>query len=96
MPSSLPGLKILVGEEPLASESYLLIEGTHINPKQTGGEGAGGGAGARSKFLGGCQGRRTGVGVTAITNSLILRVWVTKVLKNGNKKWGGGGGWKGG
>ena len=34
-----------------------------------------------------CQGRRTGgVAVTAVTNSLILGGWVTKVLKNGAKK----------
>ena len=42
--------------------------------------------GARSKFWGGCQGRRTGVGVTTISNSIILGGWVTKVLKNGDKK----------
>ena len=42
--------------------------------------------------FGGCQGRRTGVAVTAVSNSLILEGWVTKVLKNGYKKWGGGGG----
>ena len=46
-------------------------------------------SGARSKFWG-CQGRRTGVGVTTVSNSLILGGWVTKVLKNGNKKYGGG------
>ena len=34
------------------------------------------------QFLGGCQGRRTGVGVTTVSNSLILGGWVTKVLKN--------------
>ena len=39
--------------------------------------------------LAGCQGRRTGVGVTTVSNSLILGGWVTKVLKNGNKKYGG-------
>ena len=39
---------------------------------------------------GGCQGRRTGVGVTTVSNSLILGGWVTKVLKNGNKKYEGG------
>ena len=45
--------------------------------------------GARSKFsffLGGCQGRRTGVGVTTVSNSLVLGGRVTKVLKNGNEK----------
>ena len=33
--------------------------------------------------------------VTTVSNSLILRGWVTKVLNNGDKKWGGGGleGW---
>ena len=33
--------------------------------------------------------------VTTVSNSLILGGWVTKVLKNGDKKWGGGGveGW---
>ena len=41
--------------------------------------------GARSKFWG-CQGRRTGVAVTTVPNSLILGGWVTKILKNGNKK----------
>ena len=38
------------------------------------------------QFLGGCQGRRTGVGVTTVSNSLILGGWVTKVLKNDDKK----------
>ena len=38
------------------------------------------------QILGGCQGRRTGVGVTTVSNSLILGGWVTKVLKNGDKK----------
>ena len=42
------------------------------------------------KFGGGCQGRRTGVGVTTVSNSLILGGGVTKVLKNGNKKYEGG------
>ena len=42
--------------------------------------------------FGGCQGQRTGVGVTTVSNSLILGGWVTKVLKNGDKKLGGGGG----
>ena len=37
------------------------------------------------QFLGGCQGRRTGVGVTTVSNSLILGGWVTKVLNNGEK-----------
>ena len=36
--------------------------------------------------LGGCQGRRTGVGVTTVSKSLILGGWMTKVLKNGDKK----------
>ena len=42
----------------------------------------------------GCQGRRTGPGVrvTTVSNSLILRGWVTKVLKNCGKNGGGGGG----
>ena len=43
------------------------------------------------QILGGCQGRRTGVGVTIVSNSLILGGWVTEVLKNGDKRWGGGG-----
>ena len=36
-----------------------------------------------------------GVTVKAVSNSLILGGWVTNVLKNGDKKWGGGGveGW---
>ena len=34
----------------------------------------------------GLSGWRTGVGVTTVSNSLILGEWVTKVLKNGNKK----------
>ena len=38
------------------------------------------------QILGGCQGRRTGVGVTTVSKSLILGGWVTKVLKNGDKK----------
>ena len=38
------------------------------------------------QFLGGCQGRRTGVGVTTVSNSLILGGWVTKVLKNDDEK----------
>ena len=37
-------------------------------------------------FWGGCHSRRTGVGVTTVFNSLILGGWVTKVLKNGDKK----------
>ena len=45
--------------------------------------------------FGGCQGRSTKVGVTTVSNSLILGGRVTKVLKNGNEKWGGGV-WKGG
>ena len=36
--------------------------------------------------FGGCQGRRTGVGVTTVSNSLILGGCVTKVLNNGDKK----------
>ena len=37
------------------------------------------------------------MGVTTVSNSLILGGWVTKVLKNGDKNLeGGGGGWKGG
>ena len=36
--------------------------------------------------FGGCQGWRTGVGVTTVSNSLILGGRVTKVLKNGNEK----------
>ena len=39
--------------------------------------------------FGGCQGRRTGVEVTTVSNLLILGGWVTKVLKNCNKKIGG-------
>ena len=38
------------------------------------------------QILGGCQGRRTRVGVTTVSNSLILGGWVTKVSKNGDKK----------
>ena len=36
----------------------------------------------------GCQGRKTGVGVTTVSNSLILGRWVTKGLKNGEKNRG--------
>ena len=43
---------------------------------------------ARSKFWGGCQGRRTGVGVTTVSNSLILGGWVTKALNYGDKNRG--------
>ena len=32
------------------------------------------------------------MGVTTVSNSLILGGWVTKVLKNVDEKWGGGGG----
>ena len=39
---------------------------------------------ARSEFRG-CQGRRTGVAMTTVSNSLILGMWVTKVLENGDK-----------
>ena len=42
------------------------------------------------QILGGCQGRRTGVGVTTVSNSLILGGWVTNGLKNGDKRQGGG------
>ena len=42
------------------------------------------------QILGGCQGQRTGVGVTTVSNSLILGGWVTKVVKNGDKKLRGG------
>ena len=40
------------------------------------------------QILRSCQGRRTGVGVgvTTVYNSLILGGWVTKVLKNSDKK----------
>ena len=38
------------------------------------------------QILEGCQGRRTGVAVTTVSNSLILGGWVTKALKNGEKK----------
>ena len=48
--------------------------------------------GCMFQILGDCQGRRTGVGVTTVANSLILGGWVTKVLKNCDKKLGGGGG----
>ena len=44
------------------------------------------------QILGESQGRRTGVGVETVSNSLILEGWVTKVLKNGDEKLGGGGG----
>ena len=40
--------------------------------------------------FGGCQGRRTRVGVTTVSNSLILGGWVTKGFKNGDEKEGGG------
>ena len=36
--------------------------------------------------FGGCQGRRTGVRVTTVSNSLILGGRVTKMLKNGDEK----------
>ena len=35
--------------------------------------------------FGGCQGRRTGVAVTTVSNSLILGGWVTKILENSDK-----------
>ena len=38
------------------------------------------------QFFGGCQGRRRGVAVTTVSNSIILGGWVTKVLKDGDKK----------
>ena len=41
--------------------------------------------GASSKFWG-HQGRRTGVAVTAVSNSLILGGWFAKVFKNGDKR----------
>ena len=41
-------------------------------------------------IFGELQGRRTGVGVTTVSNSLILGGWVTKVLKNDDQKQGGG------
>ena len=43
----------------------------------------------------GYQGRGTGMMVTTVSNSLILGGWVTKVVKNAIKNWGGGGmeGW---
>ena len=42
--------------------------------------------GCTFQISGGFQGRRTGVGVTTVSNSLILGGWVTKVLRNGDKK----------
>ena len=41
--------------------------------------------GARSKFWG-LSGSEDRVGVTTVSNSLILGGWMTKVLKNGDKK----------
>ena len=41
------------------------------------------------QILGGSRGRRTGVGVTTVSNSLILGGWVTNVFKNGDKNKGG-------
>ena len=38
--------------------------------------------------FGGSKGRRTGVGVTTVSTSLILGGWMTKVLKNGEKRGG--------
>ena len=38
------------------------------------------------QILGDCQGQRTGVAVTTVSNSLILGGWVTKIFKNGDKK----------
>ena len=40
------------------------------------------------QILGCCQGRRTGVGVTTVSNSLILGGWVTKVLIIATKNMG--------
>ena len=40
--------------------------------------------------FGGRQGRRRGVAVTTVSNSLILGGWVTNVLKKGDEKQGGG------
>ena len=36
--------------------------------------------------FGGCQGRRTEVGATTVSNSLILGGWVTEVSKIGDEK----------
>ena len=41
--------------------------------------------------FGGLSRSETGVAVTTVSNSLLLGGWVTKVLKNGDKNWGGGG-----
>ena len=38
------------------------------------------------QILGGCQGRRTGAGMTTVFNSLMLGGWVTQGLKNGDEK----------
>ena len=38
--------------------------------------------------FGGCQGRRAGVRVTTVSNSLILGRWVTDVLKNDDENRG--------
>ena len=46
--------------------------------------------GARSKFWG-VSGSEDRGGVTTVSNLLILGGWVTKVLKNCDEKWGGGG-----
>ena len=40
--------------------------------------------------FGGLSGSEDRGGVTTVSNSLILGGWVTKVLKNGDKKKGGG------
>ena len=50
--------------------------------------------GARSKFWGVVRVGGRG-GVTTVSNTLILGGWVAKVLKNGDKKYGGGGGVEG-
>ena len=42
------------------------------------------------QILGCCQDRRRGVGVTTVSNSLILGGWVTEVLENGDTKYEGG------
>ena len=38
------------------------------------------------QIFGGCQSRSLGVGVTTVSSALILGGWVTKVLKNCDKK----------
>ena len=46
--------------------------------------------------FGGLSGSEDRGGGDNSINSLILERWVTKVLNSGDKKLGGGGGWKGG